>query len=74
MTMHVTGRNGEQGYDFTFNRDLRQAAAGDEQIASEWALWKLYHLYSRMLEEGQSETIRRQIDQLRRQYKLKTSY
>ncbi len=74
FTMRITGQNGKKAVDFTFSRDLRNAPKGDKQIAQSWAFWKLHHLYSRIMREGETETLRARIDALRRQYDLKTLY
>ncbi len=72
--MRITGRNAGQAVDFTFSRDLAAAPAGDAKIRQGWAFWKLHHLYSDMIRRGETREILAEIDQLRRQYKLKTLY
>lgn len=74
FTVEISGRNGAQAVDFTFTRDLRRAPGGEASIATDWAFWKLHHLYSRIIHEGETETIQAQIDQLRRRYDLETLY
>lgn len=74
FTVRITGRNGAQAVDFTFTRDLQRAPEGDATISGDWAFWKLHHLYSRIIREGETPTIQAQIDQLRRQYDLETLY
>ena len=74
FTMRITGQNAGQDVDFTFSRNLRTAPAGGDQIATDWAFWKLHHLYSRIMREGETDTLEKQIDYLRRKYELKTLY
>lgn len=72
--MRITGRNGDRPVDFTFSRDLAASPTGDAKIRQGWAFWKLHHLYSEMIRQGETRDLIAQIDQLRRQYKLKTLY
>lgn len=72
--MRITGRNLGQPVDFTFSRDLAASPPGDAKIRQGWAFWKLHHLYSEMIRRGETRELLGEIDQLRRQYKLKTVY
>ena len=72
--MHVSGRNGSRQLDFTNPFNLHLAARGDAGIATDWAFWKLHHLYSRIIQEGERPEIMDQIELLRKRYKLKTLY
>lgn len=72
--MRVTGRGADRNVDFTFSRDLAAAPQGDAAIRQGWAFWKLHHLYSEMIRQGETRELLRQIEQMRRQYKLKTLY
>lgn len=74
LTIRVQGANHGQAYDFTFRRSLQQAEPGDETIASGWAFQKLHHLYSELLEAPDPKSVQKQIQTLRRTYKLKTLY
>lgn len=74
FTMHVAGRNGHRQLDFTNPFNLYIAARGDADIATDWAFWKLHHLYSRIIQEGERPEIMDDIEMLRKRYKLKTLY
>ena len=74
FTMRVAGRSGKQMLDFTFMLDLAQAQPGDKQLPKDWAFWKLHHLYSEMIRQGETDALKQQIEQIRKRYKLKTMY
>jgi len=74
FTVRITGQNSGQTVDFTFTRDLSLASEGDPTIEENWAFWKLHHLYSEILRRGENSIVRRQIEQLRREYDLETVY
>ena len=50
------------------------ATAADSTLARDWAFWKLHHLYSEMIRQGETDYLKRQIEQIKKQYKLKTIY
>jgi hypothetical protein len=72
--MRITGRNADRAVDFTFSRDLAASPRGDAAVRQGWAFWKLHHLYSEMIRRGEARELLAEIDQLRRQYRLKTLY
>ncbi len=74
FTMRLSGLNGVKPVDFTFTRDLAQAAAGDESLARDWAFWKLHHLYNELLRATDGRDIQQQIREVSREYKLKNVY
>lgn len=74
FTMRLSGHNGVKPLDFTFGRDLKDAPQGDKQIAQDWAFWKLHHLYSELLRRGETPQLRAAIEQIRKDYGLKTLY
>lgn len=76
FTMRLSGHNGQKPLDFTFSRDLKDAPRGDQQIARDWAFWKLHHLYSELIRQGEAKEkeIKVQIEALRKEYGLKTLY
>ncbi|MEM9599188.1 MAG: hypothetical protein AAGD06_33275, partial [Acidobacteriota bacterium] len=74
FTMQISGISGGAPVAFTFTRDLGRAAEGEEQIATDWAFWKLHALYSRIIQEGERPELLREVDQLRRRYRLRTLY
>ena len=74
FTIRMVGTNGSAPIDFTVERDLRTAAVGGDDIARQWAFWKLHDLYNRMIRGGDTEQLKQDINQLRRKYKLKTVY
>ena len=74
FTVRITGRNGKSPIDFTVRQHLANAQIGDQNIASNWAFWKLHHLYSLMIRQGETKELKQGIKQLRQKYKLKTLY
>ena len=74
FTARLHGDNGGNPVDFTFSRDLNNAPEGEKNMPQEWAFWKLHHLYSEMIRKGETPEIRKQIDEIREKYKLKTLY
>ena len=74
LTIRVRGTNLQESFDFTFSRDLRVSPRGDAAISRAWAFQKLHHLYGELLRGPESAAVKAQIDELRRQYKLKTLY
>ena len=74
FTMRLAGRNRQAPMDFTFTRDLARAQKGDQTIARRWGFWKLHHLYSRILVEGETDELLEQIKALKKTYELKTLY
>ncbi len=76
FTMRLSGRAGQRRYDFTFTRDLRNAAEGGREVARGWAFSYLHHLYSEMLyeDEAAQAELRNDIRDLRRRYRLRTVY
>ncbi|MBH05906.1 MAG: hypothetical protein CMJ20_06260 [Phycisphaeraceae bacterium] len=74
FTMQVSGSSSNQPVAFTFKRDLAKALEGDQQIAHDWAFWKLHHLYSELIRQGNNDNIRRQIEWLAKKYEFKTVY
>lgn len=74
FTMRLVGRSAGKDVEFTFRRDLNDAAEGEKQLSVDWAFWKLHDLYSLIIREGEREELLSQIDELRRKYGLKTLY
>lgn len=74
FTMRLTGHNGEKRLDFTFIKQIPEKPGKDEEIATQWAFWKLHHLYSEIIRTGDEARIKAQIEELRQKYNLKTVY
>jgi len=74
LSMRLTGVNGPDVLDFTFRLDFDEAQLGDESLARRWGFWKLHHLYSEVIRQGQTEQLNEQMDSLRERYDLKTAY
>jgi hypothetical protein len=74
LSMRLTGTSGPQILDFTFTLPFSQAKPGDEATARQWAFWKLHHLYSEIIRQGETPQLKAEIDELRRRYGLKTAY
>ena len=73
-TMRVRGTNHSEAFDLTVRRELAGATEGGPRIAQRWAFHKVYHLYSQLYDTADPVPIRRQIERLRRRYRLKTLY
>jgi len=74
FTVRITGRNGKSPIDFTVRQHLANAQLGDQSVARNWAFWKLHHLYSLMIRQGETKELKQAIKELRQKYKLKTLY
>ena len=74
LTIRVQGSNHGGAYDFTFRRSLAGAEAGTAQIARDWAFQMLHHLYGEMLDAQDPGRVKKEIEALRRRYRLKTVY
>ncbi|MAE64820.1 MAG: hypothetical protein CMJ18_11180 [Phycisphaeraceae bacterium] len=72
LNLQVSGMNHDREVAFSFSRPLAQAKRGEASIASNWAFWKLHHLYSEQIRRGRSRELDRQILWLKRRYKLKS--
>lgn len=74
FTMRLAGHNGQTPFEFTFTRDLKDAHRGDRALATDWAFWRLHHLYSEMIKTGDSPALRAAIEEMKTKYGLKTLY
>jgi Mg-chelatase subunit ChlD len=74
LSLRVTGVSGPTRADFTFTLPFPAAAAGTPQIAQDWAMWKMHHLNSEMVRRGETDAAKREVEQLKKQYDLKTGY
>lgn len=74
FTMQLVGRSAGKNIEFTFRRDLNDAAQAGQAVANQWAFWKLHDLYSLIIREGEKEQLLDQVDALRKKYGLKTLY
>jgi len=74
FTMRLAGHNGQTPFEFTFTRDLKDANRGDRALATDWAFWRLHHLYSEMIKTGDSPPLRAAIEEMKTKYGLKTLY
>ena len=74
FTMRVGGHNGLKAMDVTFGGDLLAARTGEKTIPEEWAFWKLHHVYSEIIRQGQRPELKAKIDELKQRFDLKTLY
>ncbi|MFW5682776.1 MAG: VWA domain-containing protein, partial [Phycisphaeraceae bacterium] len=74
LTMRITGMGAEGPVDFLFSLDLDEAREGEASLARNWAKWKLHNLYDRVLREGRTDELVRQIREIEREYDLRTLY
>lgn len=74
LTMRITGMGSEGPVDFLFSLDLDEAREGEDSLARNWAKWKLHQLYDRVLREGRTDELVREIREIEREYKLRTLY
>ena len=74
LSMRLTGTNGAQRLDITFTLDFGRAEPGSEQLMQNWAFWKLHHLYSETIRQGETKDLQRQIEDLKKKYRIRTAY
>ena len=74
LSMRLTGIHGPEKLDVTFTLDFAGAQSGSEQVMHDWAFWKLHHLYSETIRQGETRELQRQVEELKRRYKIKTAY
>jgi hypothetical protein len=74
FTMRLSGHNGIKTMDFTFGGALASAPIGKKTIPHQWAFWKLHHIYSAIIQSGQTEKLKAQIEVLKERFDLKTLY
>ena len=74
FTVRVSGHNGSKGMDLTFGGDLLAAPLGEKEIPDQWGFWKLHHLYSKIIRQGESAQLKDQIKELKDRFDLKTLY
>lgn len=71
--VRIAGHNGEKALDLTAAFDLTNAERGTDKISTDWAFWKLHHLYSQIIAR-ESSLLRKQIEELGKRYDLQTLY
>jgi hypothetical protein len=74
LSVRLTGGNGDQPADFTVTLPFDKAKPGTEATMKGWAFWKLHHLYAEIIRRGKTDTLQKQIDEIRQKYDLKTAY
>lgn len=75
FTIRMTGRTaGGKAVDFSFSRSLNDAPLTVTPIDRDWAFWKLHHLYSEIIRQGQTTPLMQQIEELKLRYGVKTLY
>jgi uncharacterized protein YegL len=74
FTMRVSGHNGVKGMDVTFGGDLSGARVGEKTIPEDWAFWKLHHIYSEIIRQGEKPELKAKIAELKQRFDLKTLY
>lgn len=74
FAMRLTGVARDQSKEVIFKADLAQAESGDENIAKDWALRKIYFLIGEMTRVGSQPELLTELDRLHREYGIKTSY
>jgi len=74
FAMRLTGVARDRSKEVIFRADLAQAETGDESIARDWALRKVYFLIGEMTRVGPQPDLVAELDRLHREYGIKTSY
>ncbi len=74
FSMQLLGDVDGKTKELIFSRSLNEAKKGTEEIMRGWAFNKIYHLISRMTEEGQSPALRQEISDLSAKYGITTPY
>ena len=60
--------------EFIFSKNLSEAKKGDRDIAMNWAFNKFYHLIGRITLEGPDESLKQELDELRRKFDIQSPY
>ncbi|MEA3364918.1 MAG: VWA domain-containing protein [Candidatus Hydrogenedentes bacterium] len=74
FAMRLTGVAGSRNKEVVFRANLEEAETGDESIAKDWALRKIYYLIGEMTRVGPQPELVTELDRLHKEYGLKTSY
>ena len=74
FSMRVLGDIDGTTKEFIFARHLTNAEVGTREIAERWAFNKFYYLISQITLEGPSESLKRDLDQLRKEFKIQSPY
>ncbi len=74
FTMQISGISAGRAVDFTFTRSFADALHADSGLPRDWAFRKLHQLYSDMIRVGETDDLKKQVNELRKEYKLKTLY
>jgi len=74
FTMRVGGHNGHKAMDVTFGGDLLAAKTGEASLPENWAFWKLHHLYSEIIRQGEKQELKTKIKELKDRFDLKVLY
>ncbi|MCC6682115.1 MAG: VWA domain-containing protein [Phycisphaeraceae bacterium] len=74
FTMQISGISAGRSVDFTFTRSFSDALHADSGLPRDWAFRKLHQLYSDMIRLGETDDLKKQVNDLRKEYKLKTLY
>jgi len=74
FSMRIGGHNGVKAMDVTFGGDLLAAKVGAKTIPEDWGFWKLHHIYSEIIRQGEKPELKRAIAELKERFDLKTLY
>jgi len=74
FSIRVAGEIKDRTKEFIFSKNLSEAKEGDRDIAMNWAFNKFYHLISRITLEGPDESLKQELDELRRKFGIQSPY
>jgi Ca-activated chloride channel family protein len=74
FAMRLTGEAEFQRKEVIFKADLSEAGSGQDDIARNWALNKVYYLIGEMCRVGEKPELLAEVRELSRTYGIKTSY
>ncbi|MBI1373572.1 MAG: VWA domain-containing protein [Phycisphaera sp.] len=74
LSMRLMGISGDDKLDLTLTLNFATADVQDGELAKRWAFWKLHHLYSEIIRQGETPELKKQIDDIRKRYKIETTY
>ncbi len=74
FAMRLTGKAQDQQKEVVFMTDFDEARRGDNEIARNWALRRIYYLIGETTRVGERPELLAEIRSLSRQYNIRTSY
>jgi Ca-activated chloride channel family protein len=74
FSMQLLGEAEGQTKEYVLQQKLARKDNADATVAQQWAFRKIYHLVGRIVQEGESQAIRSEIERLSAGYSVRTPY